>query len=118
MPVKHISLNNAPINYSNHALQRMAQRNLSHEQTSFILRFGRYYHRAGAVLVHLRRKDIPSDLRANDIFARLEGTTVVLSRENWSVVTVWRNRGKGLQHIRGKPRFDCSRSTHACYYDV
>lgn len=93
--------------YTNHAQKRMAQRNVSEKQVSFILDHGYTVHRAGAVLVSLRGKDIPKTLRANDQFARLEGVTVVLSRENPIVLTVWRNRRQGLQHIRHKPRFSC-----------
>lgn len=96
---------NSTIIYTNHAIKRMAQRNVSENQVSFILKHGYAVHRAGAVLVSLRDKDIPKKLRADNQFARLAGTTVVLSREEPIILTVWRNRDKGLQHIRQKPRF-------------
>ena len=94
-----------PIVYTEHAIKRMAQRNVSEDQIAFILQYGYAVHRAGAVLVSLRDKDIPKTLRADDQFARLAGTTVVLSRDEPLILTVWRNRDKGLQHIRQKSRF-------------
>lgn len=96
---------NSAFIYTHHAIKRMAQRNVSEKQVAFILTHGYAVHRAGAVLVSLRDKDIPKKLRADDQFARLAGTTVVLSREEPIILTVWRNRDKGLQHIRQKSRF-------------
>jgi len=68
---------------------------------------GHVAHCAGAILVTLRQKDIPKALRAKDLFAQLEGVTVVVSREVPIIQTVWRNRQYGLRHIRHKPRYSC-----------
>ena len=87
---------------TNHARQRMAQRNLSCKDVAYIIDFGRIVHRSGAVFIHLGRKDIPADDRGNPIIARLEGATVVLSDTESVVLTVWRNREQGLRHIRRK----------------
>ncbi len=95
------------MNMTNHARLRMAQRNISERQLSFIMEHGKEIHCAGARLVHLRRKDIPRQLRKIDEIRRLEGVTVVLSRESSTIMTVWRNRRRGLQHIRHKPRYSC-----------
>ncbi|HID54526.1 MAG TPA: DUF4258 domain-containing protein [Anaerolineae bacterium] len=92
---------------TDHARQRMARRNVSKQQLSFILEHGEETHCAGARLVHLRRKDIPEPLRRVDKFARLEGVTVVLSSDSPTVMTVWRNRRHGLRRIRDKPRYSC-----------
>jgi hypothetical protein len=92
---------------TNHARLRMAQRNVSLAQLSFILEHGQEVHCAGAVLITLRRKDIPEELQTQNEFTRLEGVTVVLSREESVVMTVWRNRRQGLRHIRDKPRYSC-----------
>ncbi|HIP73707.1 MAG TPA: DUF4258 domain-containing protein [Anaerolineae bacterium] len=92
---------------TDHARQRMARRNVSKQQLSFILEHGEETHCAGARLVHLRRKDIPEPLRRVDKFARLEGVTVVLSSDSPTVMTVWRNRRHGLRRIRHKPRYSC-----------
>lgn len=92
---------------TDHARQRMAQRNVSKQQLSFILEHGQETHCAGARLVYLRRKDIPESCRRVDKFARLEGVTVVLSSDSPTVMTLWRNRRHGLRHIRRKPRYSC-----------
>lgn len=92
---------------THHARLRMAQRNVSPAQLSFILEHGQEAHCAGAILVTLRRKDIPAELQKQNEFACLEGVTVVLSREEPVVMTVWRNRRQGLRHIRDKPRYNC-----------
>ncbi len=89
---------------SNHARQRMAQRNLSNRDLDFILMVGRRFHRAGVVLIHLCRKDIPARFLRHNQFARLEGTTLVLGRDAPILITVWRNRRGGLRHIQHKFR--------------
>lgn len=91
--------------FTKHARKRMAQRNVSEAQVSFILGYGKEIHCAGARLVHLRRKDIPKSFRKADKFARLEGVTVVLSVTDPVVMTVWRNRHQGTYQIRHKPRY-------------
>lgn len=93
--------------FTNHAQRRMAQRNVSKQQVSFILEHGEETHCAGARFVHLRRKDIPKPLVKVDAFARLEGVTVVLSSEGQTILTLWRNRRQGSRHIRRKPRYSC-----------
>ncbi|MBK8989537.1 MAG: DUF4258 domain-containing protein [Chloroflexi bacterium] len=95
------------IQISPHARLRMAQRNVSDAQVSFILTHGHAVHCAGAILVTLRQKDIPKSERAKDTFACLEGVTVVMNRSAPVVQTVWRNRRHGLRHIRQKPRYSC-----------
>ena len=90
--------------FTKHALKRMAQRNVSTTEISFILAHGTEINCAGARLVHLKCKDIPKSVCHDDQFARLQGSTVVLSKESPVVMTVWRNRQKGLRHISHKPR--------------
>lgn len=46
--------------FTKHALKRMAQRNVSTTQISFILEHGTEINCAGARLVHLKCKDIPN----------------------------------------------------------
>lgn len=98
--------------FTEHARRRMAQRNVSKQQISFILSHGEETHCAGARFVHLRRKDIPKPLRKVSKFARLEGVTVVLSNESQTIMTVWRNHRQGLRRIRQarrsrQPRYSC-----------
>lgn len=93
--------------YSAHAACRMAQRNLDCKDVDYIMRYGRHYHRAGVIHIHLRRKDIPGDDRADLAVARLEGATVVADPAGGCIITVWRNRQDGLRHIRRKRRRSC-----------
>jgi len=94
-----------PLLLTNHARKRMAQRNLTLEQISYIMRYGQQTHCAGAILLTLRRKDIPETLLKDDTIACLEGTTAVFSREEPLLLTVWRNRQNGMRHIKRKPPY-------------
>ena len=87
---------------SQHAWLRMSQRNLSLTDVDFVLRHGQLHHRAGAVIVFLRDKDIPKNKRCHDHYIRLRGAVVVLSRDEPQIITVYRNREKGLKHINRK----------------
>ena len=89
-------------NITQHARQRMAQRNVSMSDINCILAYGCYTHCAGAIQVHLRDKDIPVAQKAQKRWSRLQGTTVVLSRDESSIITVWRNRQKGFRHLQRK----------------
>ncbi len=88
-----------------HAELRMAQRNVSLEDIRLVLRYGKYFHRAGALIVYLRAKDIPTKRRHDKRVSQLEGTTVVLSRSDPIILTVYRNREHGLRNIKHKPRY-------------
>ena len=91
---------------TDHARLRMAQRNVSATELSYIIRHGQEVHRAGAIMITLRQRDIPQEQRHSAIIARLEGTTIVLSREEPLVLTDWRNRRSGSKHIRRKPVYN------------
>ncbi len=104
MKAKSFSPTSNSVLKTNHACQRMAQRNLSNQDLDFILMVGRRFHRAGVVLIHLCRKDIPARFLRHNQFARLEGTTLVLGRDAPILITVWRNRRGGLRHIQHKFR--------------
>lgn len=88
-----------------HVEQRMAQRNLDWDDVHFVLQHGQRFHKAGAIHIFLRARDIPDELRAQKCFSRLEGTAIVVSRDDWgSIITVYRNRQNGAKHIRTKRR--------------
>jgi hypothetical protein len=91
---------------TDHVRLRMAQRNVSSGEISYIISHGQEVHRAGAILFILRQRDIPKEERHKAVISRLEGTTVVLSREEPVVLTVWRNRRLGTSHIRRKPVYN------------
>jgi hypothetical protein len=88
---------------THHLKQRMAQRNISPGDLDLVLQYGKEFHCAGAVHVHLRRRDIPA--RWQNEYARLEGTTIVLSRDETAGLTVHRNRQSGPRRIKRKPSF-------------
>lgn len=85
-----------------HARMRMAQRNISRKELEFVVRFGTRQYGAGAIHYHLRKKDIPEDLRKFSDVSRLEGTTVVVSADSGEVITVHRNRANGMKQIGKK----------------
>jgi hypothetical protein len=88
-----------------HAKRRMAQRNVSLADIHFVLQYGQRHHRAGAIFFFLRGQDISEGRQLNQEYSRLEGTVVVLNRERSRILTVYRNRKSGLQHIKQKPRY-------------
>lgn len=83
-----------------HAGKRMAQRNLSLEDIDFVLDHGQRLHKAGAVFFFLGKCDIPEIWRRR--FERLEGTMLVMSNETNTLITVYRNRQKGLRRAKRK----------------
>lgn len=85
-----------------HANQRMAQRNISPSEIEFVITYGEHRHTAGAIFFHLRKKDIPLELRHYSAISRLEGTTVVTSSDTSTVITVYRNRTNGLRQVKHK----------------
>jgi len=85
-----------------HASTRAAQRNLSPEDIDYVLEHGKKIHRGGACFFYLGEKDIKPEDRREDDIARLEGTILVLDPRMKAIVTVYRNREKGLKEIRKK----------------
>lgn len=107
------NINGFPINETtfvttDHAEQRMAQRNLSFDDVMFVLKYGKCYHRAGAMFFYLRGKDIPQRRQRDKRISKLEGATVILSRDAPAILTVYRNRDNGLRHIKRKAKYSQS----------
>jgi hypothetical protein len=94
------------IDFSRHAVVRAAQRNLSDEEVRYVIAYGKKFHRAGTLIYYLRKRDIPEWDRSEPQWMRLAGTAVILSKDGRCVITVWRNRTKGLKRIKRKPKFD------------
>jgi len=88
--------------FSQHAWQRMAQRNLSSADVRFVIQHGQRLHRTGVVFFFLGYDDIPVDRKKN--LSRLEGTTVLMNYQSRQVVTVYRNRN-GLRRIKRKSAY-------------
>ncbi len=91
------------LNYSEHALTRIAQRGLSNEAVQYVVQHGQRYRRAGAIHCFLRKCDIPSADQGNDEYTRLEGTLVLLNPKGNTVITVYRNR-KAMRQVRCKEK--------------
>ena len=85
-----------------HAHRRVQQRGLSPKAIDYILKHGKVYYRAGAVFYYLRDRDIPDQDKKEKKISRLAGTAVVASQDK-DIITVWRNRDKGLKQIKCKP---------------
>ena len=92
---------------SAHAAIRQAQRNLSPQDIDFVIEYGQQFNSGGALHIFLRRRDIPNDTPIYQQFAHLEGTILVIARENKRLVliTAYRNR-HGLKAIRAKAKYD------------
>jgi len=87
-----------------HARTRSAQRNLAPADLQYVLEHARIYHVADSVTFFLGRRDIPEADRSDDAVMRLEGTAIVTSTSEESVIiTAWRNRN-GTKNIRRKLR--------------
>jgi hypothetical protein len=93
---------------SNHAVTRMAQRNLSAEDVEYVIQFGCRVWSGGALHYFLRYNDIPKVDRKR--VQRLEGTTVLMDRSGQYIITVYRNR-RGLKGIRQKVKREIGHRT-------
>ncbi len=91
--------------FSDHSTIRAAQRNLSLEEIAYVIEFGKRFHKSGAVIYYLRRRDIPIDDAGKDDICRLVGTAVILAPDEETLLTVWRNRRSGLKNIRRKETY-------------
>ncbi len=97
------------LQFSAHALYRMAQRGISSQEIEYVCEHGRRFHRGGSVHYFLGKKDIPREDRQNADIRKLEGTTVLLDRETRSVVlTVYRNK-QAPKKIRRKEKYHLSK---------
>lgn len=96
------------VELSNHALTRMAQRNLSTEDVEYVLQFGYRVRSGGALHYFLRHADIPQGDRKRT--QRLEGTTVLMDRNGQFIITVYRNR-RGLKVLRQKVKWEIEQQT-------
>jgi hypothetical protein len=87
--------------YSKHALERVSQRNIDKDDVRFVLNFGQKIHNGGALFIFLGNKNIPEEYMSDDKFAKLEGTTLVVSKDGNNLITAYKNK-KGLRQIKKK----------------
>ncbi|WP_448335298.1 DUF4258 domain-containing protein [Bellilinea sp.] len=92
------------LNFTFHALWRMALRGLSKADIDYVLANGKCHFTAGANFYYLGKRQIPyRDSQCNQI-SRLEGTVVLLSKDDSTVITVYRNK-KSFVPIRSKAKY-------------
>jgi hypothetical protein len=65
------------INLSQHAVLRMAQRNISLCDLEYVLEHGERIHKTGVTIYVLRKRDILQNDRKKSEIMRLEGTVVL-----------------------------------------
>jgi len=90
------------IDFSHHARVRAAQRNLSGKEIDYVRAYGQKFHKAGALIYFLRKRDIPDWDRSDPDWMRLAGTAVIMAKDGRTVITVWRNNRSGLKQIKYK----------------
>ena len=83
-----------------HAHQRMSQRNVLERDIDIVLRFARHLRRAGADFYVLTKNSLPAHM--NRQYARLIGTVLVFN-DMGNLATTYRNK-KALSSIKKKPR--------------
>ena len=93
------------LNISDHAVSRAIQRGLPIEAINYILDHGKVFHKSGAIIYFLRKRDIPVNDQRYEQISRPEGTALVISKDRRTIITVWRNRNNGLKNIKRKPRY-------------
>ena len=98
-------------NLSQHAILRMAQRNISLGDLAYVLEHGERVHKTGVAIYILRKRDIPQSDRKSSEVTRLEGTVVLTSFSedgNLKIITLYRNRF-AFRTIRSKAKYDARR---------
>jgi len=117
IPGERIVAISTPRLITRHAAGRCAQRNITEEDIRYVIEHGEREHRAGTLVVFLRKRDIPQRDRADQRIAQLEGLTVHLAQANDGtfsvVVTAYRNRERGLKEHRRKKKYNTRRYSAA-----
>lgn len=76
--------------FSQHARQRMTQRNISESDVNYILRHGRRLLHNDVIFVFLCPGEFPKHKRAQKKFANLDGVAVLVALYKPVVITVYR----------------------------
>jgi hypothetical protein len=91
--------------FTNHAITRMAQRNLSEQDIFYVLQNGQRCRCAGMLHCFLGKRNIPACDLSDSRYARLEGTTVLIdSKLGKQIITVYRNKA-ALKRISHKSKY-------------
>ncbi|NWJ47285.1 MAG: DUF4258 domain-containing protein [Chloroflexi bacterium] len=84
-----------------HATRRMRQRNFNQQEIYYILNHGRIERKTGICFYFLGERDIPREDRNLDWVQKLIGVTVLLSANQQSIITIYKNP-KALRTIKKK----------------
>lgn len=99
--------------FTDHAAQRMIERNLKTTDVYYVCEHGTWTIKAGAIHIFLGMKNIPEEDRKNDRITRLVGTTVLLdSHDAMTVKTAYRNR-ESTKKDRRKTKYDKRKSSQS-----
>ncbi len=94
------------IAFSEHGRWRACRQNLSSWDIDYVYEHGWRRHAVGARLCFLRLKDIPAGDRRLPTIARLEGTTLVLSKKGVpTLITCYREATGNLGALRKRPAY-------------
>jgi hypothetical protein len=97
------------LNLTQHAVRRMAQRNISLGDLEYVLEHGDRIHKTGVTIYILRKRDIPQTDRKRAEITRLEGTVVLTGfthQGTLEVITTYRNKSASRM-FRRKQKYDC-----------
>jgi hypothetical protein len=95
-------------NLSGHAAIRMAQRNVSHRDLTYVLEYGVRVYRTGITFHILRKRDIPYSDRNKPEITRLEGTVILTGFSQsgiMEIITMYRNKS-AYKVLRCKAKYD------------
>jgi len=98
-------------NLTQHAVLRMAQRNISIRDLEYVLEHGERVYKTGVTIYALRKRDILQNDRRNSDITRLEGTVVLtgFSQDGrLEIITMYRNKC-AFQMFRYKEKYDIRR---------
>jgi len=82
-----------------HAAERMAERRVSCEDINAAMQCGRMYHRRGAVIYFMGRREAGEYTKDARLQGRLTGMTVVCDSRTQAIITSYRN-SKACRRIR------------------
>lgn len=88
---------------SRHAKQRGAQSNLCDHDLDLVRRYGVIEHRAGARFYVVRKREVERYRLAEPRLAKLHDIVMIVSNDDGTVITVYRNR-HALRDIRRKSK--------------
>jgi hypothetical protein len=96
------------LNLTQHAVLRMAQRNVSLGDLEYVLEHGERIYKTGVTIYILRKRDILQNDHKKSEITRLEGTVVLtgFSQDgNLEIITMYRNKS-AFRTLRCKEKYD------------